>query len=130
MEPVKFVNSPISVRRPQCAECGARCNSAVHMGCDYPHCSEKCRIKLLIRIRKKDPNMENPHLWDVREQEVRPMARTVSLATIREGNEDLIEDPKYHGQPSFTPSNNPSSAKATIVTMLLAVVALVCFAFL
>jgi hypothetical protein len=58
------------------------------------------------------------------------MARTVSLATIREGNEDLIEDPKYHGQPSFTPSNNPSSAKATIVTMLLAVVALVCFAFL
>lgn len=74
--------------------------------------------------------MDNPHLWDMREQEMRPMIRTVSLPTINEGNEDLIEDPKYHGHPSFIPSNNSSPAKATVATILLAVMALVCFAFM
>ena len=74
--------------------------------------------------------MDSPHLWDAREPELRPMVRTVSLSTISEGNEDSVEDLKYHGHPSFIPSNDPSSAKATIATMLLAVLALVCFAFM
>ena len=74
--------------------------------------------------------MDSPHLWDARETDLRPMVRTVSLSTISEGNEDAVEDPKYHGHPSFVPSGNPSPAKATVATVLLAVLALVCFAFM